>query len=302
MIFQAVQLDYAFMSAAPFRALLCRGNDRVAKKKSKPKPKAKPAKSAKKAKPVAKAKPAKKKAAPKTARPAARVKPKAAPAKGAKPVKSAPKPSPAAKAKPAAALPLKPAPAPVPLGPAKFPRAATPGELIQKLRAERAGRTDAEILAELRMMAPLPPESDAGWTKDWKKSPLWQQACLFVALADELYERQVKSGLTLLLERASCGDPGELFRMLPKYLCHIAELDWEHLLGICMFSLRSTHAGARLWATETIGFLRHEYGDRVRTLGRAAIETLVQDPEERIRNAAFKWLQIFRQEAAAMPL
>jgi hypothetical protein len=124
----------------------------------------------------------------------------------------------------------------------------------------------------------------------------WHRGYLFDVLAAEICIRKLKEGVPLLLERACCGDPGEMFRSLPDCLCQTAEPDWDYLLDACVRAVESPHAGARLWAVETLGMLRHEYPEKVRTVGRAAIARGASDEEKLVRDAAESWQSCLKEE------
>ena len=57
----------------------------------------------------------------------------------------------------------------------------------------------------------LPNEDDPAWDdpRSWH-----EHAYLYQALADSIYARFLRAGVPLLLERACCGDPGEMMRGL----------------------------------------------------------------------------------------
>jgi hypothetical protein len=146
-------------------------------------------------------------------------------------------------------------------------------------------------------MLPLPHERDPGWLRDRRTEPLWHRGYLFDVLAAEVCRRKLKEGLPLLLERACCGDPAEMFRSLPDYLCQTAQPDWDYLLDACVRAIGSAHAGARLWAVETLAMLCREYPEKVRTVGKAAIEKAAQDQEDLVRDAVTAWLSCLKEEA-----
>ena len=127
-----------------------------------------------------------------------------------------------------------------------------PAEVIARLVADRAKRTDQELLSELKALKPLPPELSDAWSSD----ATWAKAHLFVALADLAAKRKLRAAAPLLLERASLGDPGEMMRGLRHSLEKIFKPDWPALTQVCITQLQSGPAGARLWALDQLGVLR----------------------------------------------
>ncbi len=127
-----------------------------------------------------------------------------------------------------------------------------PAEVIARLVADRAKRTDQELLSELKAFKPLPPELSDAWSSD----ATWAKAQLFVALGDLAAKRKLRAAAPLLLERASLGDPGEMMRGLRHSLEKIFKPDWPALTQVCITQLESGPAGARLWALDQLGVLR----------------------------------------------
>jgi hypothetical protein len=127
-----------------------------------------------------------------------------------------------------------------------------PAELIARLVADRSKRTDKELLAELKALAPLPPEASDAWSSD----ATWARARLFVALSDLAAKRKLRAAAPLLLERAALGDPGELMRGLRHSLEKIFKPDWPALVKVCLAQLESRAPGARLWALDQLAVLR----------------------------------------------
>jgi hypothetical protein len=121
-----------------------------------------------------------------------------------------------------------------------------PADAIARMKAERAKRTDAQLIAELTKLKRLPPESD------WSQSD-WPSAQLFVALGDLAAKRRLRAAAPLLLERASLGDPGEMMRGLRHTLEAIFKPDWPALVAVCVSQLESRAPGARLWALDQLG-------------------------------------------------
>lgn len=114
-----------------------------------------------------------------------------------------------------------------------------PWQRIQRLAAERAPRSDGEILDELRAYPPLPDESDAAW----HEPDAWSRAHLFVALADVCALRRLRDAVPLLLDKMCLGDPGEMMRGIRHPLEGIAQPDWAWLADRCADALASPRAG-----------------------------------------------------------
>lgn len=127
-----------------------------------------------------------------------------------------------------------------------------PAEVIAGLVADRAKRTDQELLSELKKFKPLPPEANDAWSSE----ATWARAHLFVALADLSAKRKLRAAAPLLLERAALGDPGELMRGLRHSLENIFKPDWPALVQICITQLQTGPAGARAWALDQLAVLR----------------------------------------------
>lgn len=173
-----------------------------------------------------------------------------------------------------------------------------PADAIARLCAARAKRTDAELIAELKALAPLPPETSDAWSAE----ATWERARLFVALADLAAKRKLRAAAPLLLERASLGDPGEMMRGLRHTLEAIFKPDWEALAAVCLVRLQSKAPGARLWALDQLAVLRDQDSlepvlarltdehAEVREFARQAVVMLC-DGDERLAPAAIKALK-----------
>lgn len=169
-------------------------------------------------------------------------------------------------------------------------------DAIARLIAERAKRSDEEIIAELKKLEPLPAESE------WNDS-LWGRAQLFVALGDLAAKRKLRAAAPLLLERASLGDPGEMMRGLRHTLEAIFKPDWDALAAVCLARLQSKSPGARLWALDQLAVLRDQDSlepilarltdehAEVREFARQAVVMLC-DGDERLAPAAIKALKV----------
>lgn len=170
-----------------------------------------------------------------------------------------------------------------------------PVDFCIALEQELRQRSDAEILNDLQSLAPLPHEDDPRWRGHWRTEPLWLQGYIYCGLAGAVYTRQLKAALPLLLERVCCGDPGEMFRMMPECLCGTAPKDWQFVFDLCMRASKWPHPGTRLWVMETLkvyGYFPTEvYGQR-----RAAVLEGLKDKEARVREAAESALWHFDQD------
>lgn len=111
-----------------------------------------------------------------------------------------------------------------------------PCQIIADIVASRASASDAEVLAELATIAPMPDEEDPAWDQD----AIWQEAYRFLALADVAAVRRLKPAIRLLLDRACYGDPGEMLRGLRHAFEAIVKPDWTELADICLGAAPST--------------------------------------------------------------
>lgn len=73
-----------------------------------------------------------------------------------------------------------------------------PYKIIERMVAARSSASDADLLAELSTVEPLPDEHDAAW----RQRDTWERAYLFVALGDLAAARSLRPAAQLLLERA----------------------------------------------------------------------------------------------------
>ncbi len=151
-----------------------------------------------------------------------------------------------------------------------------PAEFIQALSDERRQRTDHEILAELEALPPLLDEQDASWEDD----AYWMRVAYpYLALADLSAQRRLPAAISLLLERACFGDPGEIMRGLRHALEAIANPDWALLADRCLHALESNRPGTVLWAVEQLLVLADERA-------RPQLVALTRSEHERIASAA----------------
>lgn len=133
-----------------------------------------------------------------------------------------------------------------------MPAEKKPREIILGLVAERAGCSDAEVLAEIEQLAPLRDEGSSVWDDQ----SYWIHFALrYVALADVAAARRLRPAVRLLLERACNGDPGELMRGLRHPCERIFDPDWSALADVCMELCQSMREGTRVWATHQLMIL-----------------------------------------------
>lgn len=149
-------------------------------------------------------------------------------------------------------------------------------EIILDLVAERAARSDAEVLAEIEQLAPLRDEGDSVWDD---QSYWIQFAYRYVALADVAASRRLRPAVRLLLERACNGDPGELMRGLRHSCERIFDPDWKALADVCMELCQSTREGTRVWATHQLMILDDPRAKPV-------FERALRDENEDVRRSA----------------
>ena len=127
-----------------------------------------------------------------------------------------------------------------------------PYEQIRELVAERAGWSNAEILAEIENLPPLADEDNPVWNED----RYWREfAYRYVALSDVAAERKMRPAVRPLLERACNGDPGEMMRGLRHSFERIFDPDYAALANVCMELCGSKRAGTRLWAINQLMIL-----------------------------------------------
>lgn len=125
-------------------------------------------------------------------------------------------------------------------------------ETIARFVREREGRSDAEVLGELRTFEPLPPETAAAWDDD----STWERAYQLVALGRVVEERKLREGVCEILNCMCLGDPGEMMRGMRHALEGAVDEDWDLLARACADRCRSERAGTRYWATAELGVLR----------------------------------------------
>jgi hypothetical protein len=148
-----------------------------------------------------------------------------------------------------------------------------PQHVISDMIAERAGRTNAAILAELKALPPLADETN----RCWEDATYWQTAAYpYIALSGVAAERRLRPAIRLLLDRACYGDPGEIMRGLRHALEAIVNPDWKTLATICLKAARSDRLGTRLWAIDQLSILDDPRAQPI-------FEEAVRDGPEEIR-------------------
>jgi len=127
-----------------------------------------------------------------------------------------------------------------------------PYKIIKRYVAERSSASNDTILQELSGLEPLRDETDPLWDTDayWNN-----EAYRFLALADLVGMRRLRSGVRLLLERACFGDPGETMRGLRHCSEAVFNPDWDGLAAVCLSLVESPRAGTRLWTVDQLTVL-----------------------------------------------
>ncbi len=129
------------------------------------------------------------------------------------------------------------------------------GQLIEAEYMLRLEWTDEAVLAELQSLPALPDEDN----QQGETNPLWddplvrQQLAIYLAIADLVYERKLRGGVPLLLERASYGDMGETMRGLRHSLEAAYYGDLDGLNAVCLQMAQAPQPGARLWSINELG-------------------------------------------------
>lgn len=148
--------------------------------------------------------------------------------------------------------------------------------IILALFAERANRSDAEVLEEIVQLPALADEDDPVWDGE----SYWHDiAYLFVALSDVAAARKLRPAVRLLLERACNGDPGEMMRGLRHALERAFDPDWPAFADVCMELCASKRPGTRMWAINQLMIL-----DDPRA--RQVFERALHDEINEVRNVA----------------
>lgn len=125
----------------------------------------------------------------------------------------------------------------------------TPLEIINAIASEFDLSSDAEVLAALADLPALEDETDDCWVSlDYWESVAYR----YLALAEVASIRRLRPAISLLLDRACFGDPGEIMRGLRHSLEAIVDPDWAALADICMGAAISDRPGTRLWAIDQL--------------------------------------------------
>lgn len=162
------------------------------------------------------------------------------------------------------------------------PDSQNPAAIIEREFERRRAYTDEQILADLEALPVLPDEDNCCTDEDQKN--IW----LYIALADQAQKRRLRAAVPLILERASYGDPMETMRGMDHWLWGIVRREWGEghdeaaLIDPLIEATKSPHRGARLWAATQLSYLYSSYGEP----GRQAIESLLNDPAELVREQA----------------
>lgn len=130
-------------------------------------------------------------------------------------------------------------------------------------------------------------ESDARWHEE--PFELFDDAGLFVALAEQVGERRLAQGIGLLLDKACFGDPGEMMRGLRHALEAACDSNWSLLADTCASRAGSARPGTRLWAMAEIAILR----DPVLV---GVIRGRLADVEPDVRNEAIRAASMLAQQ------
>lgn len=156
-----------------------------------------------------------------------------------------------------------------------------PHQIIDELAIDRAGLSDAEVLAELTAVPPLADEGDPCWNDEayWK-----DVAYPYLALWNVAAERKLRTAIPLILDRACFGDPGEIMRNLCHTVEGIVNPDWSALTAMCVAALASPRPGTRYWAAFELGRLRDP--DAI-----PALETAAQDVVREVKERAVSALK-----------
>lgn len=177
----------------------------------------------------------------------------------------------------------------------KVDEPSSPLDIYDNLGARYRNESDGAIVAELRLIAPLPHEEDPRWLSDWRTEPIWGLAYRFNVLVGEVCRRKLKEALSLVLERVCCGDPGEMYRNTPDIICDTAGEDWEFVLDLCNRAVSWPQSGARLWAVETLGSTGY-FPVEADAARREAIVRARYDHEKLVRESAELRLTVLDEE------
>lgn len=129
----------------------------------------------------------------------------------------------------------------------------TPGDAIDRLRAELAPLSDEMLLDRLRRLEPVP---DGGmFDPAWDAQATWDQMYLLAAFGDEIGARRLLSGVGLLYERLPLDDLGEMTRSFRHGPERATEGNDALLVEILRPLLRHERPGTRRAAADELGIL-----------------------------------------------
>jgi hypothetical protein len=120
---------------------------------------------------------------------------------------------------------------------------------VTALMEARSERSDAEILAEFEVLAPLDERTATS------EDAFWVHATVYLALAEICAVRRLKPGARLILEKAERGDPGSIMRGMRHALERIYDPDWAGLAEVCIDAFNTGLPGARVWAMSELRIL-----------------------------------------------
>jgi hypothetical protein len=166
----------------------------------------------------------------------------------------------------------------------------TPWQLIQEQINLRSNWSDEAILAEIEALPVLPDEyneqsdiplDDSHWLEPETDRLLTR----YLALVDIVRNRKLRTGVPLLMERASYGDMGETMRGVWGALSSVFGPDEATWNDLCFQMAQSPHRGVRLWMMQEIGCI-----DDARSL--SVLINGLHDPSPRMREWAIGWIGI----------
>jgi hypothetical protein len=150
-----------------------------------------------------------------------------------------------------------------------------PYQIIADLASSFAKLSDPEVLAKLEAVPPLADEDDPCWDDEY-----WAKVAFpFIALWRVAAQRKLFPAVTMILDRACFGDPGETMRNICHAIEGIVKPDWASLTTSCVAALASPRRGTRMWAAHELIRLRDP--DAISALQRAA-----KDEEPEVRDLA----------------
>jgi hypothetical protein len=127
--------------------------------------------------------------------------------------------------------------------------------------------SDAQVIAELEGTPPIADEDDPVW----REGSYWHTTAeLYIALSDVCAKRRLEPAVSMLLQRACYGDPGEIMRGLRHRLEAIVTPNWDRLADICLDLAESSRPGTRLWTIWQLAILEDA---RARSVFERAIDT-----------------------------